>query len=783
MRPEQLTLKGFGAFRESTFIDFSGVELFALTGPTGAGKTTILDGICFALYGSVPRHGKGAVAPVVTQGTLEANVAFVFSVDGEQYEVARRVRKDNKGRGANTDEASLENKEMVLAIGAGPVTQKVTELLGLDFDQFTTCVLLPQGEFARFLHDKPAGRQELLTALLDLEVYDRVGQMALERQRKAEGHLAMVEQRLTELGTFSESDLEATRRRESDLVHLREWLEETLPELTALEKESADLEVESEQQRARLKVLRSLHAPPDLTALGEAGEMMGAKIEAGRAELEQLQGHWEQLNEDGSKFPASAQLQHWMVARQAEAAATIELHPALAQVEKDKESLAVASAAQSEARQRLAEAADADRATHLRRGLKLGDPCPVCGQPLVELPPAADSGDLELAEGQLRSAEATEARVRKSLAESSSRADKLGARLGELGRQLEGVAELQELEAISRAVAAHQDATAQARDRLAAARSGYEESYMELKLLGEKVARLRSNLQAAWSQLAQAGLDPAPLDFENAVTAWRQLGAWQQTAEPRLLDAVEKATTLLTEVGQRRLLVTSSIRQRLEEVDLAPTANPRDVVVDALALIRTRREGMEEALEEALSKTIERDEVARLQKRARQLNQELRADRFKKWLFDELFASLVAGANDRLSDLTRGQYELVMEGRDFEVIDNLSAGNRRSVKTLSGGETFLVSLALALSLADQVAATASANSEGAGKLDSFFLDEGFGTLDAESMDVVANVISELGAAGKTVGIVTHVSELAEQMPVRFQVEKGPDTATVSVSRT
>ena len=782
MRPEQLTLKGFGAFRERTFVDFTGVELFALTGPTGAGKTTILDGICFALYGSVPRHGKGAVAPVVTQGTLEANVAFVFSVDDERYEVARRVRKDNKGRGANTDEASLEHKGMVLAIGAGPVTQRVTELLGLDFDQFTTCVLLPQGDFARFLHDKPAGRQELLTALLDLEVYDRVGQMALERQRKAEGQLAMIEQRLIELGKFTQSDLETTRRRESDMVELVEWLDETLPELAALDKESVDLEMEAEQLSGRLHILKSLRAPDDLTALGDAGEKMRAQIEAARVELEECQVHWEQLNEEGSKFPAPAQLQQWIGARLAEAAATSELDPALALVESDQEALAAASALLNEARQKLAEAADADRATHLRRGLAIGDPCPICGQPLAEFPLPDDSGDLELAEQQVRSAEITEAKLRKSLAESSSRADKLSARLGELRRQLEGAADLSELEATSQAVATHLEVSAQARNRLAAAKSRHEETQTALRLLREKEARLRSHLQAAWSQLAQAGLDPTPLDFENAVAAWRQLREWQKAAEPRLLEGVEKTATLLTEVGERRLLVTTSIGQRFEKLDLAPTAHPRDVVVDDLASVRARRVRMEEAKEEAVSKRVEGDEVARLQQRARQLNQELRADRFKKWLFDEVFASLVAGANHRLSDLTRGQYELVMEGRDFEVIDNLSAGNRRSVKTLSGGETFLVSLALALSLADQVAATASAKSEAAGKLDSFFLDEGFGTLDAESMDVVASVISELGASGKTVGIVTHVSELAEQMPVRFLVEKGPDSAMVSVTR-
>jgi len=140
-----------------------------------------------------------------------------------------------------------------------------------------------------------------------------------------------------------------------------------------------------------------------------------------------------------------------------------------------------------------------------------------------------------------------------------------------------------------------------------------------------------------------------------------------------------------------------------------------------------------------------------------------------------VFRALVEGANLRLADLTSGQYELAVTDNDFEVIDRFAADKRRGVKSLSGGETFLVSLALAIALADEVAAAAGSHVA----LDSFFLDEGFGTLDTESLDVVARVIAELGAAGKTVGIVTHVEELADQMPVRYEVRRVGGSGTVT----
>jgi exonuclease SbcC len=94
---------------------------------------------------------------------------------------------------------------------------------------------------------------------------------------------------------------------------------------------------------------------------------------------------------------------------------------------------------------------------------------------------------------------------------------------------------------------------------------------------------------------------------------------------------------------------------------------------------------------------------------------------------------------------------------------------------LSGGETFLASLALALALADRIATLAA---RGAARLESIFLDEGFGTLDPDTLDVVASAIEELGASGRLVGVASHAAELAERMPVRFEVHRSGNASTV-----
>ncbi len=154
----------------------------------------------------------------------------------------------------------------------------------------------------------------------------------------------------------------------------------------------------------------------------------------------------------------------------------------------------------------------------------------------------------------------------------------------------------------------------------------------------------------------------------------------------------------------------------------------------------------------------------------------LPADRFERWLLEEALRELVAGATVLLRELSGGAYSLTLDERSraFGVVDHVNADTVRSARTLSGGETFLASLALALALADQVAASAA----GAARLETILLDEGFGTLDPETLDTVAAALEELGARGRMVGVVTHVRELAERLPVRFELRKVGGAATV-----
>jgi DNA repair protein SbcC/Rad50 len=137
-------------------------------------------------------------------------------------------------------------------------------------------------------------------------------------------------------------------------------------------------------------------------------------------------------------------------------------------------------------------------------------------------------------------------------------------------------------------------------------------------------------------------------------------------------------------------------------------------------------------------------------------------------LQDEALETLAEAGSKYLYDLSSERYELSVD-RDFYVIDRWSADEKRSVRTLSGGETFLASLALALALSEQVRALSVTERA---RLDSLFLDEGFGTLDPEMLRVVVEAIEKLSGGGRLVGVITHVRELAEQFS-RIEVEKSP----------
>ncbi len=196
----------------------------------------------------------------------------------------------------------------------------------------------------------------------------------------------------------------------------------------------------------------------------------------------------------------------------------------------------------------------------------------------------------------------------------------------------------------------------------------------------------------------------------------------------------------------------------------------REAAASELAAARTLRD---QAEREAVEAERMRAEVTAHRGRAAlasALEQDLRGNRFIAYVQREAMAVLAEDAAARLEQLTAGRYRLVADAGEFTIVDQFNGDERRSVRTLSGGETFLASLALALALSERLPELAGTG--GAVVLESLFLDEGFGSLDAESLDLAVQGLEALAGGQRMIGVISHVPELAERLPERIEVVAG-----------
>src|SRR6185369_3012893 len=181
MRPISLEMEGFTSFRQRVTIDFTKFDLFAITGPTGAGKTTIIDAMIYALYGCTPRIGNKSIKDLISQGGDRLKVMLEFSSGQDRYRIARETKWS--GKNSKTD-ARLDQKSgeewTSLADRVGEAEKIVEEIIGLDFNSFTKSVVLPQGQFDEFLKGKVDDRRKILSELLQLDIYGRMMQRANE---------------------------------------------------------------------------------------------------------------------------------------------------------------------------------------------------------------------------------------------------------------------------------------------------------------------------------------------------------------------------------------------------------------------------------------------------------------------------------------------------------------------------------------------------------------------------------------------------------------------------
>ena len=210
--------------------------------------------------------------------------------------------------------------------------------------------------------------------------------------------------------------------------------------------------------------------------------------------------------------------------------------------------------------------------------------------------------------------------------------------------------------------------------------------------------------------------------------------------EARLAALESERRTLSEQLGAQRALLTSDEQRRLSQQALFA--------------------GITE-------KTAESDIWQRLDS----LIGSARGDKFRKFAQGLTLNHLLHLANRHLARL-HGRYLLRRKATgelELDIIDSWQGDAARDTRTLSGGESFLVSLALALALSDLVSHKTS--------IDSLFLDEGFGTLDADTLEIALTALDSLNASGKMIGIISHVEGLKERIPAQIKVDRAAASAT------
>ena len=834
MRPLELKLRNFRSYYgDKAVFDFRDRRLVGIVGPIGGGKSSILDAIAFALYGKTPSVA-AATKSLIHQRAEEATVLLRFEVEGEIWEAVRMLRRKGASQHALYRYARDNADEPIEKVSLeGDVNARVVSLLGLEFDAFGRSVLLAQGRFADFLRSPPADRDKVLKGVFGHDRIDamrdeargRAGAAAVEAD-KLQLRVEQVERLATEIQDLRVGANDAEAR----LTSLRD----AEPELALLDRAIAAAEkaaVEAERRFSELQDQAVRFPDPDRVdtvisdadgadavrarlakALGSARERVSAAESAVKAAKEAgvpdmieeaasliaTIGPLRDAFEDaaGRRDRVSARFESQRSGADAMAATVGMKERDLAKASGSFEHAAEALEIAAEA---LHDAQHADMAAALRSGLTSGEPCPVCAQSVSEVPPSLPAPGLEAARTSHSSAllardEAEAARGRAGEEHAVSVTSEEAARVAVDGLEEEVAAGRREVKKAAAAVDAVENALeallgpGDPADLLRGRRGGFDELVATVAEEREQLDRTRADhdqairdeqtAAAALSALrvelvdvrARAGVsiddgDPSPAGVAMLHATVRS--AWEEAAAAAG-QAREDAEREREEAGAKRGAMLAGL-----QVD-GEFATALSEIKARAALLLSEIQRREEELEGGAGLVEQHDVAMRENTTYERIAADLTDARFVRYLLDEERTRLAALGSDHFARLSSGRYLFSADGK-FDIVDQTAADAVRKADSLSGGETFVASLALALSLAEMVARTA-------GRLDSFFLDEGFGSLDPEHLDLAMDGIEALVAQGadRLVVVVSHVPELRERVEDLIVLDRDATTGDTIV---
>lgn len=883
MKPISLRFQAFGPYLQEQLLDFTQLEaegLFLICGETGAGKTTILDAMCYALYGKSSGGLRGDLSVMrckLAGKTDETLVEFCFQSGGAQYLFRRSLKFARKKLNDSHSCMVWKDGEFVPLL-ANPkekaVSAEAQRILGLTYDQFRQVMLLPQGQFEKLLVSDSAEKEKILVTLFHADRWQKIAEELFRRVSERDAALKQEQLRIREiLARWDCPSLEAlwekaslmeqeaqTLRKEGEagaqeLAAAKGLWEQALQENGAFEelrrreeKTAALLTQEEACRQEELRLERAAAAEqirPQYASRqdAQAHQIRAETILAGReAALEAAQAA---LTTALQQEDAQKALEPEQAARKQLLAVLENARPLYASLEEKRAVLKRRTQAAAEA-EALAKAAEthfsqADTAWQeallcqreamdhyqaaqnaylldiggiLAQKLSPGQPCPVCGS--REHPAPARPGETHITEADLDACNQamnrandgvsdglhrrTQAEVEKNQAaaafheaareKAAAEADYRSAQsqtIPDIHSPRELEARIQDLEKLvadfDAAAAEAAKAVTGARMEAAAAETGVQTAREEAA-----AAQRTGGVQAA---LWQAALEESGLGTEERFLADVLDPPEQQRRAVEVVRFRTELSTAQTALAQQQALLRG---RQAPDMDALRTA--REAREDSCRLLREQLLLLSQTLDQL---TRDAGDLTRRSAALAEARVEVDGDlefanrlrgrsglSLQRYVLSVMLTAITREANRLLKNVYGGRYQLYRTdeisgsghkgGLELEVSDAQSQ-QRRSVTTLSGGEKFLVSLSLAIGLSTVVQA------QGSGiRLEAMFIDEGFGSLDREAVNDALEVLQSIRRGMGLVGIISHVEQLAETIPQKIRIEKGPGGSQCAIRR-
>ena len=897
MKPISLEISGWGPYKKVERIEFTKLwekGLFLVTGPTGAGKTTVFDAISFALYGNLSgqMREKNSVRSDFADGDTKTYVRLKMEHKGQVYEIYRnpeymRPKKRKSGNDAYTKErenAILTMPDDTCIEGAGEVTRKMQEILSLDYRQFKQVSMIAQGEFARLLTETPGEKIKIFRELFGTSVLEqftnnlRAKANSLYKQVMEYRHRMDEDMKLLQEEDAEWKELMASAERNYEAIfacldklqaEYREQKKTADKAFEKLEKEEKKLSVEMTEAIREKQLLSKLEEKEEQLAMFQSKEPVYQEkekeavlirkaqlaepdyihfknaadhLEKQKKLLERLAREREEISERLannrffyenrdllSVFTEAEKEQEKYTEEQQKKSR--ELKKKQAELEKRKKEYLQAEEEAGESRARLEKAEEEYRRSAIGIAVKMlkpGKPCPVCGS--VEHPHPAETAEIHMDEKLLKELREQYELVNGKMLKVHERAlisqaeegalaaelEKIEEGLKQAGRdvkkaqetisrlcneEIQGVKNGQDIEqknekqafekwlglsAEEKRIQLEQKITAYQKEQTL-----YEEKEKTTKRAREELTEMSSKTSELEESYRQAMLRQGIADEKNFL---HYIGRKEEEAE-----LTEQCNRFKEELKSMADLV-SHLKEEVKNCKRLQKNDSKSLKTDTKELedkLRLLGEEKKEASKVRMAAAQKVSEIAKIRQalKEKQEKQELLTKEygivkdldnlasgnnskrlvFEQYVLSAYFEQVLEASNVRFDKMTAGRYEMfrsreVTDGRSKDSMEicvmDYYTGKSRPVKTLSGGESFKASLALALGLSDVISRT-----NGGIQVETLFIDEGFGALDSESLEQACETLTTLVEKDRLIGIISHVSELRERIDNQIVIKK------------